>query len=70
MPVTTGASLAVGARRRVLVGTYARESYHTNYDVAPDGKTFVMIRGGGERAGSEITVLVNWLDVSRGATRK
>jgi dipeptidyl aminopeptidase/acylaminoacyl peptidase len=70
VPVTTGTSLAVGARRRVLVGTYARESYHTNYDVAPDGKTFVMIRGGGERAGSEITVLVNWLDVSRGATRK
>jgi len=62
VPIITSPSLGAGLRRRVLVGQYARESYHSNYDVAPDGKTFVMIRSGGGQANATITVLTNWFD--------
>ena len=57
--------LAVGARRRVLAGEYEREPFHSNYDVAPDGKTFVMIRGASDRETETITVLMNWLSPNR-----
>ena len=45
----------------MLAGTYARESNRANYDIAPDGKTFVMLRPGAPGRGGQITVLeLNW----------
>ena len=56
--VTTSPRLAVSAPELVFQGPYATESYHPNYDVAPDGRSFIMIRP--VEQNRQLVVAVNW----------
>ena len=62
VPLTVSPALAVGSRRTVLTGTYMREPFHSNYDVAPDGKSFVFIRSVDARGPPQLVVVLNWFD--------
>jgi hypothetical protein len=44
----------------VLTGHYAREPFHANYDVAPDGKSFVFVRPVESRDARGLYVVLNW----------
>jgi Tol biopolymer transport system component/tRNA A-37 threonylcarbamoyl transferase component Bud32 len=60
VPVTAGATLSLGAPHRLFsVTPYRSASNRKQYDVAPDGRHFVMIRDVGEGAG-EIVYVENW----------
>jgi Tol biopolymer transport system component/tRNA A-37 threonylcarbamoyl transferase component Bud32 len=52
--------LRVGARRVVLVGDYVAEPYHANWDISPDGRSFVFIRQPGGSRLADVTVVLNW----------
>lgn len=56
--LTTGAGISIGARRLVLPSTDVADPTHPSYDVAPDGKQFLVLR----RAGGEAKAIVihNW----------
>jgi hypothetical protein len=41
---------------------------HTNYDVTPDGKRFLMIRSGPEDAHRQIRVVLRWSEELTDAT--
>ncbi len=56
--VTGTPSLGVSARRVVFTGPYASDIFHPNYDVAPDGRSFVMIRPAQDHR--RIVMVVNW----------
>ena len=60
VPISMASAPTVGVRRVVHVGEYFRETFHSNYDVAPDGRTFVFVRRASQHR-SSVTVLVNWL---------
>jgi serine/threonine-protein kinase len=51
-------SLAVTGRRIVFSGPYATDMWHPNYDVSPDGKSFVMVRPAGESR--RLVLVLNW----------
>jgi dipeptidyl aminopeptidase/acylaminoacyl peptidase len=57
--VTTVPSFAMTSRRLALEGEFVPNASHQNYDIAPDGKHFLMIK----RAGGEAQTIVvhNWL---------
>ncbi|HTY07150.1 MAG TPA: protein kinase [Gemmatimonadales bacterium] len=57
--VTTSPRLAVSAPEVVFDGPYATDSYHPDYDVAPDGRSFVMIRP--VEQNRQLVVAVNWI---------
>ncbi len=62
--ITTYPALSVGTPRLLFEGQYL-SSPSTNprcYDLAPDGKRFVMIRGEGESRPNELQVVLNWFD--------
>jgi len=59
VPITRTPHPAAGARRAVLSGKYVREAVHANYDIAPEGNTFVMIRQASGNT-TAVTVLLNW----------
>jgi len=48
----------VTARRLVFRGPYATDAFHPNYDVAPDGRGFVMVKPVGENR--RVVIVVNW----------
>ena len=48
-------------------GPYATDVYHANYDVAPDGRSFVMIRPVEENR--HVVMVVNWIEELRRRTR-
>jgi hypothetical protein len=58
--MTTTPALRVGPRRFVLTGHYSREPFHANYDVAPDGKSFVFVRPVESRDARGLYVVLNW----------
>ena len=64
--VSTSPSLAVTARDSVLAGPFAADLFHPNYDVAPDGRSFVMIRP--VEADRHVVLVVNWLEELRRRT--
>ncbi len=64
--IITVPSLAVGARELVFNGPFATDIYHPNYDVAPDGKSFVMVRPVEENR--DLVVVVNWNEELRRRT--
>jgi Tol biopolymer transport system component len=66
-PVVTSPTLAIGSRRFVLTGHYAREPFHANYDVAPDGKSFVLVRPVQSRDARGLYVVLNWFAGRRAA---
>jgi eukaryotic-like serine/threonine-protein kinase len=67
-PVVASTALAIGSRRFVLTGHYAREPFHANYDVAPDGKSFVLVRPVQSRDARGLYVVLNWF-AARAAAR-
>jgi serine/threonine-protein kinase len=61
--VTAGATLAVGTRERVLTADVAPGGIHANYDVAKDGKHFLMVRNAG--GATDLTIVLNWLESAK-----
>jgi serine/threonine protein kinase/Tol biopolymer transport system component len=61
--VTTVPTFAMTGRRVALEGEFVPNASHQNYDIAPDGKHFLMIK----RAGGEAQTIVvhNWLSEVR-----
>jgi Periplasmic component of the Tol biopolymer transport system len=64
--VATSPVLAVTARDSVFEGPFATDVYHPNYDVAADGRTFVMVRPVEE--GRHVVMVLNWLQELRRRT--
>ena len=58
VPVSAGVEFSIGARILVLATTDPADPTHQSYDVAPDGKHFLLLR----RAGGEAKAIVvhNW----------
>jgi eukaryotic-like serine/threonine-protein kinase len=56
--LTSAPGLAVTGRRIVFDGPYATDMWHPNYDVAPDGQSFVMVRPVGESR--RLVLVLNW----------
>lgn len=48
----------VTARRQLFRGPYATDAFHPNYDIAPDGRAFVMVKPVGENR--RVMIVVNW----------
>ena len=48
----------VTARRQLFRGPYATDAFHANYDVSPDGHSFVMVKPVGENR--RVLIVVNW----------
>jgi hypothetical protein len=62
--VTTSPAFSVTAREVLFEGNYLQAAGHASYDVAPDGKSFLMLRpvsGSSE----EIVVIHNWVSEFR-----
>ena len=62
--ITTRPGLSVETPRLLFEGHYlsGASSNPRSYDLAPDGKRFVMIRGEGESRPTELQVVLNWFD--------
>ena len=56
--LATTPSLRVTGRRVLFSGPYASDIFHPNYDVAPDGKSFLMVRPVDQSRG--LVMVVNW----------
>ena len=57
--VVTSPTFAVTEREMLFEGPYTTEPYHPNYDLAPDGKSFVMVRPIEENR--QLVMVVNWI---------
>jgi hypothetical protein len=62
----TAPSLVVTARDTLFEGPYTTDPFHPNYDVAPDGKSFVMVRP--VEANRQLVMVVNWIQELRRRT--
>ena len=60
-------SLAVTARDTLFEGPYMTDPWHQNYDVAPDGKSFVMVRPVAQDR--QLIMVMNWTEELRQRTR-
>jgi eukaryotic-like serine/threonine-protein kinase len=61
--VKTGPTLVVGKPRRVFEGHYATSgALFANYDVTPDGKRLLMVKGSVQEGPAQINVVLNWLE--------
>ena len=56
-------ALAVTARETLFEGRFTTDPWHPNYDVAPDGRSFVMLRPVEEHR--QLVVVVNWSEELR-----
>jgi len=56
--IATTPSLRVTGRRVLFSGQYATDIFHPNYDVAPDGRSFLMVRPVDQSRG--LVMVVNW----------
>jgi serine/threonine-protein kinase len=65
--IATTPTLTVTSRETLFEGPFATDIYHPNYDVAPDGKSFVMIRPVEENR--QLVMIVNWVQELRLRTR-
>jgi Tol biopolymer transport system component len=65
--IATTPTLTVTTRETLFEGPFATDIYHPNYDVAPDGKSFVMIRPVEENR--QLVMIVNWIQELRERTR-
>jgi hypothetical protein len=63
VPVSTSDAFSFGRPRLLFEGNYRLDhsGQSANYDVSPDGKSFVMVQPDPE-ARSEITVVLNWAE--------
>jgi len=61
--VNTQPTFSVGRPRLQFTGPFVRTPGRINYDVAPDGESFVMIDSGEESgAATDVNVLLNWFE--------
>jgi eukaryotic-like serine/threonine-protein kinase len=61
--VAAGPPIKVGTPRVVFKRPYERSgAVWPNYDVTPDGRRLLMIRGTAQEAPSRVNVVLNWLD--------
>ena len=58
--LTTGSVLAVASRERLFSPNNIPGNIHANFDVAKDGRHFLMVRSVGNE--SDLTVVLHWLD--------
>ena len=56
--IATAPALRVTDRRVLFQGDYATDAFHPNYDIAPDGKSFLMVRPVDLSRG--LVMVVNW----------
>ncbi|MGH7704117.1 MAG: protein kinase domain-containing protein, partial [Gemmatimonadales bacterium] len=56
--IATSPVLAVTSREALFEGPYATDPYHPNYDVTPDGKSFIMVRP--VEQNRRLVMVVNW----------
>jgi serine/threonine-protein kinase len=61
VPITPGAEFRWGRPQRVLEFRYATLDGARNYDVSPDGNTFVVVRSEGAADADQFNVVLNWL---------
>jgi Tol biopolymer transport system component len=61
--LATEGGLRVTARERLFRADFTPGSIHANYDVAKDGRHFLMARSSG--GGMDLTVVLHWLDEAR-----
>jgi hypothetical protein len=61
--VNTSPTLVVGKPRRVFEGRYATSgALFANYDVTPDGKRLLMVKGSVQDGPAQINLVLNWLE--------
>jgi eukaryotic-like serine/threonine-protein kinase len=60
---TTAPAFEVTSRQILFSGNFDLHAFHPNYDVAPDGRHFVMITSG--NAEPQVMVVTNWLEELR-----
>ncbi len=66
VPVQGAATFTAGAPRVLFEGAFARLGWtQANYDVAPDGKGFLMIRGSSLGLPTSLDVAANWFEELR-----
>ncbi len=56
--IATTPSLRVTGRRVLFTGPYGTDVFHPNYDVAPDGRSFLMVQPVDQSRG--LVMVVNW----------
>ena len=61
VPILPGATFDFGAPRQVVQGRFARPSWDTQYDVAPDGR-LVLLKAAGPPPRDEIVTVLNWFE--------
>ncbi len=61
VPISPGQTFDFGAPQQITLGRYARPSWDTQYDVAPNGR-FVLMKPVGQPARDEIVIVVNWFE--------
>jgi serine/threonine-protein kinase len=63
VPLGSGAGLAPATPRVLFAGSYVRSlGPYPNYDVAPDGRRFLLIKPAAPVAPRQIEVVLHWLD--------
>jgi Tol biopolymer transport system component len=62
VPVETGATFHAGKPHRLFSGAFRGESQESAFDVAPDGRRFVMIKSDQAAGLRQLNVVQNWLD--------
>jgi len=65
VPVAAGAEFAWGKPLVVFESRYETLEGARNYDVAPDGKSFVVVRSEGAAGAEQFNVVLNWLSELR-----
>lgn len=60
---TVTSSFTVASRERVLTADVAPGAIHANYDVAKDGRHFLMVRNAG--GSMDLTIVLHWLESAR-----
>jgi serine/threonine-protein kinase len=66
VPMRQGPSFQVGTPELVIEGPYIRSDFGRNYDIAPDGERFLMIKSTGEADGAaaqgRVNIIFNWFE--------
>ncbi len=61
VPVTTGPMFELGTRKVLFEDVYIKRYQHTNYDIHPDNKWFVMIKPS-EMESADMIIVLNWFE--------
>jgi serine/threonine-protein kinase len=61
--LAAGPPIGMGTPRRVFTKPYnGSDGFWPNYDVTPDGKRLLMVRGSAQEAPTRVNVVLNWLN--------